>query len=65
MFIKQLESDQRTEIRRPLGEPAPAAANLALAVVILVVIILQTAFNAWQGKSLIMRGPKCMLSLSI
>jgi len=30
--------------RKPLGEPAPQASNLALAVIILVVIIIQTAF---------------------
>ncbi|OCF77262.1 hypothetical protein I204_01248 [Kwoniella mangroviensis CBS 8886] len=33
---------------KPLGEPNPAAANLALAVVLLIVIVIQTAFNAWQ-----------------
>ncbi|KAG7529951.1 hypothetical protein FFLO_05307 [Filobasidium floriforme] len=36
---------------RPLGDPAPAVANLALAIVILVVIVVQTAFNAWQDYS--------------
>ncbi|OCF38203.1 hypothetical protein I316_00428 [Kwoniella heveanensis BCC8398] len=36
---------------KPLGEPNPAAANLALAVVLLVVIVLQTVFNAWQDFS--------------
>ena len=41
------------DARRPLGDPAPAVANLALAIVILVVIVVQTAFNAWQGKSII------------
>lgn len=30
--------------RKPLGEPAPQVSNLALAIVILVVIIIQTAF---------------------
>ncbi|OCF61244.1 hypothetical protein L486_00890 [Kwoniella mangroviensis CBS 10435] len=34
-----------------LGEPNPAAANLALAVVLLIVIVIQTAFNAWQDFS--------------
>lgn len=33
---------------KPLGEPAPQASNLALAVVLLVVVLLQAAFNAWQ-----------------
>jgi sodium/potassium-transporting ATPase subunit alpha len=33
-------------------------ANLALAIVILVVIIVQTAFNAWQGKLIIYPSPK-------
>jgi len=42
----------RSKYRRPLGDPAPAVANLALAIVILVVIIVQTAFNAWQGRYL-------------
>ncbi|WWC64599.1 uncharacterized protein I303_107210 [Kwoniella dejecticola CBS 10117] len=36
---------------KPLGEPNPAAANLALAFVLLIVIIVQTAFNAWQDFS--------------
>lgn len=36
---------------KPLGEPAPSAANLALAVVLLIVVVLQTAFNAWQDYS--------------
>lgn len=36
--------------RKPLGEPAPQAANLALAVVILLVMIAQAVFNAWQGR---------------
>jgi hypothetical protein len=30
--------------RKPLGEPAPQVSNLALAIVILVVITIQTAF---------------------
>ncbi|GAA6030385.1 hypothetical protein JCM8097_009082 [Rhodosporidiobolus ruineniae] len=33
---------------RPLGDPNPAAANLALAVVLLLVVLLSAAFNAWQ-----------------
>ncbi|KAG9222104.1 hypothetical protein CCMSSC00406_0009285 [Pleurotus cornucopiae] len=36
---------------RPLGDPLPSAANLALAVVLLIVIAIQAAFNAWQGWS--------------
>ena len=35
--------------RKPLGEPDPQAPNLALAVVLLVVIMIQAIFNAWQG----------------
>ena len=34
-----------------MGEPAPQASNLALAVVLLVVIVLQAIFNAWQDFS--------------
>ena len=30
--------------RKPLGEPNPQASNLALAVVLLIVIVVQTAF---------------------
>ncbi|KAI9451513.1 sodium-potassium ATPase [Lactarius psammicola] len=36
---------------KPLGEPAPQASNLALAIVLLVVVVLQAAFNAWQDFS--------------
>ncbi|WRT70258.1 uncharacterized protein IL334_007253 [Kwoniella shivajii] len=36
---------------KPLGQPNPALANLALAVVLLVVNAVQTAFNAWQDYS--------------
>ncbi|RSH91845.1 hypothetical protein EHS25_009215 [Saitozyma podzolica] len=36
---------------KPLGEPDPQASNLALAVVLLIVIVVQTAFNAWQDFS--------------
>lgn len=36
---------------RPLGDPNPAASNLALAVVLLIVIVIQTAFNAYQDWS--------------
>lgn len=36
---------------KPLGEPNPAVANLALAIVLLAVFIIQAAFNAWQDWS--------------
>jgi sodium/potassium-transporting ATPase subunit alpha len=36
---------------KPLGEPAPAVANLALAIVLLAVFVIQAAFNAWQDWS--------------
>jgi hypothetical protein len=36
---------------KPLGEPAPAIANLALAIVLLAVFFIQAAFNAWQDWS--------------
>ena len=35
---------------KPLGEP-PAVANLALAIVLLAVFIIQAGFNAWQDWS--------------
>ena len=34
-----------------MGNPTPQASNLALAVVLLVVVLLQTIFNAWQDFS--------------
>lgn len=37
--------------RKPLGEPAPQAPNLALAIVLLVVVAVQAVFNAWQGAT--------------
>jgi sodium/potassium-transporting ATPase subunit alpha len=37
--------------RKPLGNPHPQASNLALAVVLLVVVVLQAIFNAWQDFS--------------
>lgn len=37
--------------RKPLGNPTPVVANLALGVVLLIVMALQTAFNAWQDYS--------------
>ncbi|KAJ7211563.1 hypothetical protein GGX14DRAFT_534540 [Mycena pura] len=36
---------------RPLGDPNPSAPNLALGVVLLVVIVIQAMFNAWQDWS--------------
>lgn len=36
---------------KPLGEPAPAVANLALGIVLAVVWLAQAAFNAWQDFS--------------
>ncbi|KAK8048677.1 hypothetical protein PG994_010407 [Apiospora phragmitis] len=36
---------------KPLGEPTPAIANLALAIVLLAVFFIQAAFNMWQDWS--------------
>ncbi|KAF8603003.1 sodium-potassium ATPase [Ceratobasidium sp. AG-I] len=36
---------------KPLGEPNPAPANLALAVVLLIVMMLNAVFNMWQDIS--------------
>jgi sodium/potassium-transporting ATPase subunit alpha len=36
---------------KPLGEPDPAIANLALAIVLFIVFAIQAAFNAWQDFS--------------
>lgn len=36
---------------KPLGEPAPAVANLALGIVLIAVFVIQAAFNAWQDWS--------------
>lgn len=49
--------------RKPLGEPNPQASNLALAVVLLIVLVLQAAFNAWQdfSTSRVMSSIKGML----
>ena len=48
--------------RKPLGEP-PQASNLALAVVLLIVILIQAVFNAWQdfSTSRVMASIKGML----
>lgn len=34
---------------KPLGNPAPQVANLALGIVLYIVLLLQAFFNAWQG----------------
>ena len=51
-----------THYRKPLGEP-PEPANLALAVVLLIVISIQAIFNAWQdfSSSRVMASIKDML----
>ncbi|EMD41765.1 hypothetical protein CERSUDRAFT_90341 [Gelatoporia subvermispora B] len=36
---------------KPLGNPDPQASNLALAIVLLIVLVLQAVFNAWQDFS--------------
>lgn len=36
---------------KPLGEPNPAVSNLALAIVLVAVFVIQAAFNAWQDWS--------------
>ncbi|KAK9447029.1 uncharacterized protein V1518DRAFT_422042 [Limtongia smithiae] len=36
---------------KPLGEPNPAAANLGLAIVLILVWVIQATFNAWQDFS--------------
>ncbi|KAK0185002.1 E1-E2 ATPase-domain-containing protein [Armillaria mellea] len=53
--------------RRPLGDPDPATANLALAVVLLIVIVIQAIFNAWQDFTMshTMNSITAMLPLDI
>ncbi|KAF8987235.1 sodium-potassium ATPase [Cyathus striatus] len=48
---------------KPLGEPNPQASNLALAVVLLIVLVIQAIFNAWQdfSTSRVMSSIKGML----
>lgn len=36
---------------KPLGEPNPAVANLALGIVLVAVFVIQAVFNAWQDWS--------------
>ncbi|KAK0457306.1 uncharacterized protein EV420DRAFT_1550084 [Desarmillaria tabescens] len=52
---------------RPLGDPNPATANLALAVVLLIVIMIQAVFNAWQDftTSRTMNSIAAMLPLDV
>ena len=62
-FVFQpIDSHATTPYRKPLGEP-PAAANLALAIVLLIVILIQAVFNAWQdfSTSRVMASIKGML----
>ena len=53
--------------RKPLGKPDPQASNLALAVVLLVVVLLQAIFNAWQdfSTSRVMSSIKGMLPADV
>ena len=44
------DEHSRAYYRKPLGEP-PQSSNLALAIILLVVIVLQAIFNAWQDFS--------------
>ena len=37
--------------RKPLGGPSPQTSTLALGVVLIIVVIIQTIFNAWQDFS--------------
>ncbi len=48
---------------KPLGEPNPAPANLALAIVLLAVFFIQAVFNMWQdwSSSRVMASIKDML----
>jgi sodium/potassium-transporting ATPase subunit alpha len=50
-----------------LGNPNPQASNLALAVVLLVVVFFQAAFNAWQdfSTSRVMDSIKGMLPADV
>ncbi|KAF9524928.1 hypothetical protein CPB83DRAFT_897469 [Crepidotus variabilis] len=48
---------------KPLGNPNPNASNLALAIVLLIVLLVQAVFNAWQdfSTSRVMSSIKGML----
>ncbi|KAI0064852.1 sodium-potassium ATPase [Artomyces pyxidatus] len=52
---------------KPLGDPDPQSSNLALAVVLLVVILFQAIFNAWQdfSTSRVMASIKDMLPADV
>lgn len=47
----RVHAHDTTSYRKPLGEPNPSAANLALAIILLIVILIQAIFNAWQDLS--------------
>lgn len=47
----EYSSDSPLFDRKPLGNPDPQTSNLALAVVLLIVLLIQAAFNAWQDFS--------------
>lgn len=51
---------------KPLGEPDPAVANLALGVVLIAVFLIQAAFNGWQdwSSSRVMQSITAMLPAS-
>ncbi|CAK7204361.1 hypothetical protein SEUCBS139899_007116 [Sporothrix eucalyptigena] len=51
---------------KPLGEPAPAVANLALGIVLIAVFLIQAAFNGWQdwSSSRVMQSITAMLPAS-
>lgn len=51
---------------KPLGEPSPAVANLALGIVLIAVFLIQAAFNGWQDWSLsrVMQSITAMLPAS-
>ena len=48
---------------KPLGEPAPAPANLGLAIVLAIVWVIQAAFAFYQGtilrKMIVLLEPSC------
>ncbi|KAF9263793.1 calcium ATPase [Marasmius fiardii PR-910] len=52
---------------RPLGDPNPSLANLALAIVLLITMIIQAVFNLWQDYTTgrVMASIKNMLPLEI
>ncbi|KIY71864.1 calcium ATPase [Cylindrobasidium torrendii FP15055 ss-10] len=52
---------------RPLGDPNPTTANLALAVVLLIVVAIQAVFNMWQDWSTgrVMASISAMLPIDV